>query len=256
MLSVIKSMIYITTTKITTHLLLVSCHCKISLFQLLQERGCQAQQAPHNLCWKLSPMLGGWRRTTSLIPAFGSNRHSREQHKYDHSWQVLLSISLTHTHTYKPKAGLEPAHRVCDINRLLEMSSLPSLSFLGESNYRRTVIYKYSKACQIEALRRELETKNVNHSLWSKSNHVHLPGRTCEHMCTVCLHTREWRREEQESTQPRSLYSPATAHQCLRVLTGEENKRPVFSFQQVILNSSQQNWKMWAIIKVILTCFL
>lgn len=131
--------------------------------------------------------------------------------------------------------------------------------FLGRVITDRAVIYKYSKTCQIEALR-ELETTNTNHSLWSKIN-THLPERNMwAQMHSVLTHTshRETGRVHlvNSSSSPLALYNPARAHQYLQAHASEENKSPVYSFQRDALSSRQQTQKLWAVRKLILAFFL
>lgn len=123
------------TLTIKTFFVLLSCHSMALLSQLILEHGCQAWQAPHNLCWKFSPALGGWRKTTSLIP-FSSNRHSREEHKYDHSWQMFLQ-HLTHI-CMSPKLETEtwPWGLSCKWTPGNVITSLTIVSW--ESNYRQS----------------------------------------------------------------------------------------------------------------------
>lgn len=130
--------------------------------------------------------------------------------------------------------------------------------FLGKVTTDKAVIYKYSKTCQVEALR-ELETTNTNHSPWSKIN-THLPERNVwaqmHSVLTHICHRETGRVCLANSSSPPALYNPARAHQYLQALASEENKSPVYSFQHDVLSSSQQNQKLWAVRKLILAFLL
>jgi len=97
--SVIKSMIYTKKTIKTFVSLFIFCHCKALLFQLIQDHGCQALQAPHNLYWKFSLMLGGWRRTASLIPLLVQTDSPENNINTTTQDKCYPNISYTHTCT-------------------------------------------------------------------------------------------------------------------------------------------------------------
>lgn len=103
--------------------------------------------------------------------------------------------------------------------------------FLGKLTIDKAVIHKYSRACQGKALRRGLETTNVNHSLGRKSKHT---KRTCEYVHSVLTHTSS-RRIHLVKTAAVAPF-PSTVLQLristCRALEAEEKKSPAGHFKQ------------------------
>lgn len=220
------------TQTIKTFFVLLSCHSMVLLSQLIQEHGCQAWQAPHNLCWKFSPALGGWRRTTSLIP-FGSNRHSREQHKYDHTWQMFLQ-HLTHI-CMSPKL-----HWNLTMGFVIQMDPWKchhflNYPFLEKVITDKAVIYKEDMS---EALRK-LETMNTNHSLWSKIKTHICPRAQCAYKHKPWRDRSPFSKQQQQpscSLQPcKSTSVPAAS--CRRGKQESSLQLPTRHFKQQSANS-------------------